>query len=124
MIVLVCLTIVLQSTIWFDGTSTFSMEYERNTYTKYNGEKYVYNTKVQSPTFRINSGWLKDDVVPFYESILVSPYLHLIDVENNKVYNVIIKDTSFTEKTFNNQGNNLFNLSFELEINKNQQLVW
>ena len=108
----------------FDGTSTFSMEYERNTYTKYNGEKYVYNTKVQSPTFRINSGWLKDEVVPFYESIYVSPYLHLIDVENNKVYNVIIKDTSFTEKTFNNQGNNLFNLSFELEINKNQQLVW
>lgn len=108
----------------FGGTSTFSMNYTRNTYTTYNGEKLVYNTQVQSPKFKLNSGWLKDEVVPFYESIFVSPYLHLIDVDNNKVYNVILKDTSFTEKSFNNQGKQLFNLSLELEINKNQQLVW
>ena len=62
--------------------------------------------------------------MPFYESIFVSPYLQLIDVENNKIYDVVLKDTEYTEKTFNNQGNQLFNLSLELELNKNQKLVW
>lgn len=108
----------------FDGTSTFTMEYERNTYTKYNNEKILYNTGMSAPVFKINSGWLNDNVMPFYESIFVSPYLQLIDVENNKIYDVLLKDTEYTEKTFNNQGNQLFNLSLELELNKNQKLVW
>ena len=61
---------------------------------------------------------------PYYESIFVSPYLQLYDAKEDRLYDVNIVTQEYTEKTFNNQNKQLFNLQLEVELNKTQQFVY
>lgn len=102
----------------FDKVSTFKEDIDRSTYNTYTGEK-VYNSISVTPTFTINSNWIKSELYPYYESIFVSPYLLLYDVENDESYYVNITDSEFIEKTNSNQ-EGFFNLTLNLTSSKQQ----
>lgn len=103
----------------FDGVSTFRNSYNR-TEISVPERRVVYNEV--KPSWTIKSGWLTDEEYPYYESIFVSPYLLLYDVDNDTSYNVIVTD-DYTEKTFANNNRELFNLELNLEENKNQNIL-
>ena len=103
----------------FDGTDTISFAYD-TTYTQtYKNENKLANNSVTTK-WKLNSGWLSDKVMPIYESIFVSPFIKLYDVENDMVYDVNVSDSEYTEKTYKNQQAKLFNLELNLELNKKQ----
>lgn len=102
----------------FSGTDTISFDYTVTYQQTYKNEKKAVSNS-QTIKWKINSGWLNDKIMPIYESIFVSPFLKLYDVENDEVYDVNLTDNSYTEKTYKNQ-QKLFNLELNLELNKNQ----
>lgn len=107
----------------FEGNPKFSIDYESTSITNYRGEKRNINTNVTSK-WEINSGWISEKYYPYYESIFVSPYLKLYDVKEDKSYDVVISDNSYEEKTFHNQGRQLFNIKLNLEKNTKQNILY
>lgn len=107
----------------FTGTDTYSESFSKNNIVDLRNRKFVSTINVDS-TWKIQSGWLKDAYMPYYESIFTSPYLLLFDTDNNKSYNVLVTDTKFEEKTFENNGRKLFNLQLNLELNKPQTIKY
>ena len=75
-----------------------------------------------SPKWKLNSGWIKEDVFPFYESILVSPFLKLYDTRYDFCYNVTVNG-NFTEKTYKNE-KKLLNLTLDLESTNKQNIIY
>lgn len=104
----------------FDKKEVFAEDITTTTLTDYTGQNKVIN-KTITPTFNIKSGVITNAEIPYYESIFTSPYLRLYDTENDKGYNVIVTNKSFTEKS--NLGSKLFQLSLDLELDK-QQMVY
>ena len=74
------------------------------------------------PKWKLNSGWIKEDVFPFYESILVSPFLKLYDTRYDCCYDVIVNG-NFTEKTYKNE-KKLLNLTLDLESTNKQTIIY
>lgn len=74
------------------------------------------------PKWKLNSGWIKEDVFPFYESILVSPFLKLYDTRYDCCYDVIVNG-NFTEKTYKNE-KKLLNLTLDLESVNKQAIIY
>ena len=72
----------------------------------------------------MNTDWIKTAYYPIYESLLVSQYVRLLDTKENKVYEVLITDSEYTEKTFKNQQNNLFNITINAELTKTQSILF
>lgn len=107
----------------FGKTETYSESLTYETTKNYKDELKHSSIKVQ-PKWKINSGWLDEKLLPYYESIFVSPQLLLYDYTNDKGYSVNITDTSYTEKSFKNQGRKLFNMNLTLEQNKIQNLIY
>lgn len=107
----------------FNGTNIFSETFENNETINYKNQRKKSNILVQ-PKWRLNSKWLNSDLYPFYESIFVSPYLQLYDAKEDKIYNVLVSNTDYTEKTFKNQGNQMFNLQLEVELDKKQDIIY
>ena len=107
----------------FDGTDTVSFEYEIDNITNSFGEKRILNN-TQSIKWKINTGWIDEKLYPFYESLFVSPYLRLYDSVNDISYQVLVTDKEFTEKTFQNNSHQMFNLTLNLELNKSQKCLW
>lgn len=103
----------------FDKIDTFTENISASKITNFRNEKNVSNVDV-TPKWDVQTGWINEKYYPFYESILVSPYVVLYDTENDKSYNVIPTDNTFTEKTYRNQQNKLFNIKFSFELNKHQ----
>ena len=68
--------------------------------------------------------YISEKLYPFYESIFVSPYLQLYDAKEDKLYDVILVNTEYDEKTFNNQSRNLFNLQLEVELDTTQKIIY
>lgn len=107
----------------FDKVDIFSNNYNRTTITNYKGYKRPVYEEVTSK-WVINSNWINEMYYPNYESIFVSPFLKLYDVKEDKVYDVVITDSNFTEKTFHNQGRQLFNLQLNLEKANKQNIIY
>ena len=107
----------------FDKVDTFSNNYDRTTITNYKGYKRPVYEEVTSK-WVINSNWINEMYYPNYESIFVSPFLRLYDVKEDKVYDVVITDSDFTEKTFRNQGRQMFNLQLKLEKANKQNIIY
>ena len=103
----------------FEKASTYKEQFSYSEIQKSNLTRVKTQTDVQ-PSWEINSGWIDADVYPCYESIFISRSLTLIDTVDNINYNVIVKDTSYTEKTFRNQNRKMFNLKLNLELAKKQ----
>lgn len=74
------------------------------------------------PKWKLNSGWIKEDVFPFYESILVSPFVKLYDTRYDCCYDVIVNG-NFTEKTYKNE-KTLLNLTLDLESTNKQTIIY
>ena len=85
----------------FGGTYKYSESINKNTITNYKNSKKIIDIS-NTPRWALNSKWIKQEYYPFYESIFVSPYLQLFDAKEDKLYNVILKNTEYDEKTFNN----------------------
>ena len=106
----------------FNDKYTYSESFETETLIDYQGRKRNSNVGITSK-FKINTDWLPEDLYPYYESIFTSPLLFLYDTKEDKRYTVIVTDSEYTEKTFNNQ-KRVFNLTLNLELNNKQNIVY
>ena len=107
----------------FEMVSTYSEDVTGSEITNYYGKRSLYKVEVQ-PKWKLNSGWLTDDEYRAYESLFVSPWIKLYNADENACYEVILKDRAYTEKTFENQGRRLFNLSVEVEQVETQGILY
>ena len=107
----------------FCKTSTFSESLDKKQLLTYDLHKKIYSVDI-TPTWKINSGWIDQELYPYFESIFISNYVELYDTKEDISYIVIVKDSDYTEKTVRNQGRRLFNLELTLELNKNQSILY
>lgn len=107
----------------FGGTYKYGESITKNTITNYLNTKKIVDI-TNTPKWLLNTKWIKQEYYPFYESIFVSPYLQLYDAVEDKIYNVILKNTEYEEKTFNNQNKQLFNLQLEVELDTTEYMIY
>lgn len=107
----------------FCKTSTFSESFDKKQLLTYDLHKKIYSVDI-TPTWKINSGWIDQELYPYFESIFISNYVELYDTKEDISYVVVVKDSDYTEKTVRNQGRRLFNLELTLELNKNQSILY
>lgn len=107
----------------FGGTYKYSESISKNTITDYKNTKKIIDIS-NTPKWLLNSKWIKQEYYPFYESIFVSPYLQLYDAKEDKLYNVILTNTEYDEKTFNNQNRQLFNIQLEVELDTTETMIY
>lgn len=107
----------------FGGTYKYGESITKNTITNYLNVKKIIDI-TNTPKWLLNTKWIKQDLYPFYESIFVSPYLQLYDAREDKTYDVILKNTEYEEKTFNNQNKQLFNLQIEVELDTTEYMIY
>lgn len=107
----------------FGGTHKYGESITKNTIVNYLNTKKIIDIS-NTPKWLLNTKWIKQEYYPFYESIFVSPYLQLYDAVEDKIYNVILKNTEYEEKTFNNQNKQLFNLQLEVELDTTEYMIY
>jgi hypothetical protein len=107
----------------FAGTEKYSEAIKKEEITNYLNKRKVINFTVQ-PKWSLNSKNISEKYMPFYESIFVSPYLHLYDAKQDKLYKVVLTNTEYLEKTFRNQGNQMFNIQLEVELDTTQNITY
>lgn len=105
----------------FNGKMEYSENIENSEYVSYTGERHKYNVQVQ-PKWKINSGWITEDLYPFYESIYVSPILRLYDTQTQTEYDVILND-NYVEKKYENS-KSMLNLQLNLEATEKQNITY
>lgn len=105
----------------FKGKMEYSENIENSEYVSYTGERRKYNVQVQ-PKWKINSGWITEDLYPFYESIYVSPILKLYDTETQTEYDVILND-NYVEKKYENS-KSMLNIQLNLESTEKQNITY
>ena len=106
----------------FQMVDTYSEDIEASELTNYYGKRSIYKIEVQ-PKWKIQTSWITDSQYRCYESLFISPYLKLYNANEDLVYDVILKDHNYTEKTFLNQGK-LFNLELTLEQDTTQNILY
>ena len=106
----------------FSKISTFSNDYSTTHMISYDKEKKPIFNQVKS-TWNLNSEFIPEDKLPYYESLFVSPKVILYDSKNDESYNVVLTDTKFVEKTFANQQRRFFNLQITLEKANEQYIL-
>ena len=105
----------------FKGKMEYSENITNSEYISYTGERHKYNVQVQ-PKWKINSGWITEDLYPFYESIYVSPILRLYDTETETEYDVILNDNYVEKKYVNSKS--MLNLQLNLEATEKQNMTY
>ena len=106
----------------FQMVDTYSEDITGSELTNYYGKRSIYKVEVQ-PKWKIQTSWITDSQYRCYESLFVSPYLKLYNASEDLIYDVILKDRNYTEKTFLNQGR-LFNLELTLEQDTTQNILY
>lgn len=106
----------------FSKISTFSNDYSTTTMMTYDKVKKPIFKTVNS-TWNLNSEYIPEDKLPYYESLFVSDKVILYDAKNDMSYNVVLTDTKFVEKTFANQQRRMFNLQITLEKANEQYIL-
>ena len=107
----------------FNQTIQYKQDFSRLETKNYIETRKLSNLSIQ-PKWTLNTGFLSDYKYPYYESLLVSPWIKLYDTQEDCVYDVIIKTTDYTEKTYLNQDANLFNLEIEVEQTDKQNILY
>ena len=105
----------------FNDKTQFSETFDRTEVQDYQNRRSNATIQVQ-PRWRLESGWIAEELYPYYESIFTSQILFLYDSEQNKNFRVLVSG-DYEEKTYKNQ-KRLINLSLELEQNKTQRLIY
>ena len=106
----------------FSKISTFSNDYSTTHMISYDKVKKPIFKTVNS-TWNLNSDFITEDKLPYYESLFVSTKVILYDAQNDMSYNVVLTDTKFVEKTFANQQRRMFNLQITLEKANEQYIL-
>jgi hypothetical protein len=100
-----------QSQLYLFKKSTISNEYKSSEY-NLAGSKQVFNKNgVQS--FKLNTGWISEDVVYAIRQMMLSENLNLISSDLMISGPVVIKNSSFIEKT--NLNDKVINYEFDFE---------
>ena len=100
-----------QSQLYLFKKSTISNEYKSSEY-NLAGSKQVFNKNgVQS--FKLNTGWISEDVVYAIRQMMLSENLNLISSDLMIIGPVVIKNSSFIEKT--NLNDKVINYEFDFE---------
>ena len=107
----------------FGGTYKYGEDITKNTITNHLNTRKIVDITTKSK-WLLNTKWIKQEFYPFYESIFVSPYLILYDAKEDKQYSVILTNTEYEEKTFNNQNRQLFNLQLTVELDTSETMVY
>lgn len=106
----------------FKGKMEYSEDITNEEILSYTGRRRKSNVIVQ-PKWKLNSGWLKEQLFPFYESIYVSPILKLYDTKTGHEYDVILKDTPYVEKKYHND-KKLLSIELNLEATETQNIIY
>ena len=106
----------------FSKISTFENDYSTTLMISYDKVKKPIFKTVNS-TWNLNSEFIPENKLPYYESLFVSDKVILYDAKNDESYNVVLTDTKFVEKTFANQQRRMFNLQITLEKANEQYIL-
>lgn len=106
----------------FKGKIEYSEDINNEEILSYTERRRKSNVIVQ-PKWKINSGWLKEQLFPFYESIFISPILKLYDTKTGHEYDVIMKDTPYIEKKYHND-RKLLSIDLNLEATETQNIIY
>lgn len=106
----------------FKGKMEYSEDITNEEILSYTGRRRKSNVVIQ-PKWKLNSGWLKEQLFPFYESIYVSPILKLYDTKTEHEYDVILKDTPYVEKKYLND-KKLLSIELNLEATQTQNIIY
>ena len=106
----------------FKGKMEYSEDITNEEILSYTGRRRKSNVIVQ-PKWKLNSGWLKEQLFPFYESIYVSPILKLYDTKTGHEYDVILKDTPYVEKKYLND-KKLLSIELNLQATETQNIIY
>lgn len=106
----------------FKGKMEYSEDITNEEILSYTGRRRKSNVVIQ-PKWKLNSGWLKEQLFPFYESIYVSPILKLYDTKTQHEYDVILKDTPYVEKKYLND-KKLLSIELNLEATQTQNIIY
>ena len=107
----------------FSKAETYSEDFTRTEIKNYTDTRRLSSIGIQ-PKWKLNSAWIPFDLVPYYESLQVSPWVKLYDTKEDQLYDVILKDTAFTEKTFRNNDRQLWSLEVECEQTDKQNILY
>lgn len=83
-------------------------------------ETHDYLNSVQT-SYTFNTDWINRQEMAVWESIMVSPMVCLIDIQQDISRRVLVTDKSFSQKTFDNT-HTLFNMTFNVKLAKTQQI--
>lgn len=106
----------------FKGKMEYSEDITNEEILSYTGRRRKSNVVIQ-PKWKLNSGWLKEQLFPLYESIYVSPILKLYDTKTQHEYDVILKDTPYVEKKYLND-KKLLSIELNLEATQTQNIIY
>lgn len=105
----------------FNDVANYSESFDRMEIQDYQNRRRNGNIQVQSK-WKLNSGWISENLYPYYESIYTSPILFLYDTELDRRFAVMVSG-DYEEKTYRNQ-KKLINMNLELQENKKQNIIW
>lgn len=106
----------------FNKILTYSEDVQHKEIVSYRGYRSVGNIVVQ-PKWKLQTDWIESRFYPIYESLLTSQYIRLYDVVEDKLYEILVTNTDYTEKTYQNQ-KSLFNFSIDVELSKTQNMLY
>lgn len=107
----------------FNKIDTYKEDFERTEMKDYIDSRRLSSISIQ-PQWTLNTGWLNDSVYPYYESLLISPWIKLYDTKEDQIYDAIITKNDYTEKTFINQSKQQFNLQLDVESINKQNILY
>lgn len=106
----------------FNGKPEYTEKIENSEIQDYKLRRRVVHKQIQ-PIWKLNTGWIKEDIYPMYEAMFTSPYLLLYDTQTDRSWNVILTDTDYKEKTYKTE-RSLISLEITLEANKKQNYIF
>ena len=105
----------------FNNTAVYSETYSVTETQNYKNERKKSFIQVQ-PKWKLTSGWISEELYPYYESIMVSPIVLLYDTQEDVSYPVIVNG-NYTEKTYKKE-KKMLNLSLDLEAISKQNIMY
>jgi len=105
----------------FNDNSKFSEDFqvtETNDYTNNRNKSFI---SIQ-PKWELTSGWIKEDLYPYYESLFISNNVILYDAQEDVSYEVLVTG-KWVEKKYKNE-KKLLNITLNLEQTKKQNIVY
>ena len=105
----------------FKMAGEYSESFTRTEIQNYQGKKRNGVIDVNSK-WKLDSGWMDEDIYPYYESIYTSPILKLYDANRDMSWDVMVKD-NYTEKKYHYE-KTMISMTLELEENKDVKMIY